>query len=112
MIRVTCPDEQTWWVSLKVTPKSAKNAWRLSDAGDELQLTIQAVPEDGKANQAVLAFVAKSFGLAKSRVTLLSGDTSRHKRLQLIWTEPVSEPAVVAARATGIDAVHWQFEAD
>lgn len=110
MIRVVCPDASTWWVSLKVTPKSAKNAWRLSDAGHELQLSIQAVPEDGKANKAVIAFVAQSFGLPKSRVTLLSGDTSRYKRLQLNWIEPVPEPAQVAARATGIDAAHWQFE--
>ena len=110
MIRVSIQTDHTWVIALKVTPKAAQNAWGLSASGDELQLKIQAVPEDGKANKAVIAFVAKSFGLPKSRVSLLSGDTSRHKRIAITWPEPVAQPAQVAEAATGIAAAHWQFD--
>lgn len=36
---------------------------------------------DGKANQALVQFLAKSLGIAKSGVTILSGETNREKRV-------------------------------
>lgn len=47
--------------------------------GDALKIKIQAVPEDGKANAELLAFLAKALGIAKSRLELISGHTSRAK---------------------------------
>ncbi|QWW67548.1 DUF167 domain-containing protein [Rhizobium sp. WYJ-E13] len=42
-----------------------------------------AVPEKGKANKALIALIAKSLGIAKSSVDLVSGDTSRKKILRI-----------------------------
>ena len=42
---------------------------------------LQAPPVDGKANEALIALVAKHFGVAKSAVTIKSGAASRRKRL-------------------------------
>lgn len=47
--------------------------------GDALKLRLAAPPVDGKANAALLAFVAEALGLPKSAVTLKSGQTSRQK---------------------------------
>jgi uncharacterized protein len=48
-----------------------------------LKLRINAPPVDGKANAAVIAFLAERCGVSKSKVTLLSGDTHRRKRLRV-----------------------------
>ncbi len=52
--------------------------------GDALKIRLAAPPVDGKANAALVAFVADYFGLAKSAVTLKSGQTSRRKVLEIV----------------------------
>jgi uncharacterized protein (TIGR00251 family) len=42
---------------------------------------ITAPPVDGKANTHLLRFLAKAFGVAPSRVSLLSGEGNRMKRI-------------------------------
>lgn len=62
--------------------------------GDALKIRLAAPPVDGKANEALIAFVAKTLGLPKSRVELVSGQTARAKRLRVAGVT-----AVVAAAA-------------
>jgi uncharacterized protein (TIGR00251 family) len=52
--------------------------------GDALKIRLAAPPVDGKANAALLGFVAERLGLAKSAVTLKSGHTSRRKVLEVV----------------------------
>ena len=61
--------------------------------GDALKIRLAAPPVDGKANEALIKFMAERLGLAKSAVTLKSGQTSRRKVLEL-----------VGANATGVAA--------
>ena len=49
--------------------------------GDALKIRLRAPPVDGKANEALLAFVADSLGVTRARVTLVAGQTSRSKRV-------------------------------
>ena len=51
--------------------------------GDALKIRLAAPPVDGKANAALLAFVAERLGIAKSSVSLKSGQTSRRKVLEV-----------------------------
>lgn len=51
--------------------------------GDQLKIAVQAPPVDGKANEAVLRWLAKTLGLNKREVTLTSGQTSRDKRVKI-----------------------------
>lgn len=44
---------------------------------------LAAPPVDGAANSALIALVAKTFGVAKRDVTLLAGATSRLKRVSI-----------------------------
>jgi uncharacterized protein YggU (UPF0235/DUF167 family) len=44
---------------------------------------VRAKPIDGEANEALIELVAKHFSVSKSRVSLVSGQKSRHKRLQI-----------------------------
>ena len=65
---------------VKVIPRARKNAivgWE----DEELKVRLNAVPEKGEANEALIAFLAKSWKLPKSAVSIHSGETSRHKKL-------------------------------
>ena len=54
--------------------------------GDALKIRLAAPPVDGKANEALIRFVAETLGLAKSAVNLKSGQTSRRKVLEVVGT--------------------------
>jgi len=51
--------------------------------GDALKIRLAAPPVDGKANEALVKFVAETLGLARSAVSLKSGQTSRRKVLEV-----------------------------
>ena len=45
----------------------------------QLKIAVQAPPVEGRANAALIAFLAETFGVAKNRVELVSGELSRSK---------------------------------
>jgi uncharacterized protein (TIGR00251 family) len=45
----------------------------------QLKVAVQAPPLEGRANDALIVFLAKTFGLPKSAVALVSGELSRNK---------------------------------
>lgn len=51
--------------------------------GEALKIRLAAPPVDGKANECLLGFLAKRLGVPKSHVALLSGGTSRSKRVRV-----------------------------
>ena len=51
--------------------------------GERLRIRLQAPPVDGKANAALVEFVASTFGIPRARVTIEHGLTGRDKRLRL-----------------------------
>lgn len=48
-----------------------------------LKATVTQVPENGKANQALIKLLSKEWKLAKSTVKVLQGQTSHHKILHI-----------------------------
>jgi uncharacterized protein (TIGR00251 family) len=48
-----------------------------------LKVKVQAVAEDGKANRAVCALLAREFGCGKREVVILGGEKARLKRIQV-----------------------------
>lgn len=51
--------------------------------GETLKIRLAAPPVDGKANAALLAFVAAKVGAGRTAVELVSGQTSRSKRVRV-----------------------------
>lgn len=79
---------ETLVLRLKVQPRASRNAWG-EVIGERVKLYLTTPPVDGKANQAVVAFVAKTFSVAKNRVEIRRGETSRDKDIAVQWpTEP------------------------
>jgi uncharacterized protein (TIGR00251 family) len=64
--------------ALRVQPRSSRNGF-VGIIGDAAKLAITAPPVDGKANQAVIEFLADLFHVAKSSVVIISGETGRNK---------------------------------
>jgi uncharacterized protein YggU (UPF0235/DUF167 family) len=48
-----------------------------------LKARVRAAPEDGKANAALIALIAKTLSVAKSNVSVVRGATSRMKVLEI-----------------------------
>ena len=55
--------------------------------GDALKIRLAAPPVDGKANEALIKFVAETLKLPKSAVNLKSGQTSRRKVLEVVGAD-------------------------
>ena len=51
--------------------------------GAAIKARVHAVPEDGKANAAVTLLIAGWIGAAKGKVSLIAGQKSRTKSLQI-----------------------------
>ncbi|MTH58161.1 DUF167 domain-containing protein [Paracoccus litorisediminis] len=64
-------------IAVRVTPKASRNAVTVD--GATIRVHVTTVPEDGKANAAVVKLLAKALGVAKSRLVLTRGATSRDK---------------------------------
>ena len=67
---------------LKVQPNSSKDTF-CELRGHCLKVRITAPPVDGKANQHLIKFLAKQFKVSKSQVELVSGESSREKRIKI-----------------------------
>jgi uncharacterized protein (TIGR00251 family) len=72
-------------VALRVTPRGGRDdidgVEQLSDGRSVLKVRVRAIADGGDANRAVLALLAKTLGVPKARVRLLSGATSRLKQI-------------------------------
>lgn len=75
-------DRQTT-LTLHIQP-GAKKTEVAGEHGDALKIRLAAPPVDGKANSALIAFVADRLGIAKSAVSLKSGQSSRRKVIEVI----------------------------
>ena len=64
--------------ALRVQPRASRNAIA-GVIGDAVKLAITAPPVDGKANQAVVEYLAELFDVAKSNIVIVSGESGRNK---------------------------------
>ena len=69
-------------LNLRIVPRAHKNAIQ-GELGDALKIRLCAPPVEGAANAALVEFLADTFALPRARVQLLSGATSRTKRVLL-----------------------------
>ena len=68
-------------LSVKVVPKSSRNEIVEQQADGTLRIKVAAAPEKGKANAELCDFLAKEFGVGRSRVEVVAGHTSSRKHV-------------------------------
>jgi uncharacterized protein (TIGR00251 family) len=74
------PDQGAFVLDLHIQPQSRRTEIA-GLHGQSLKVRVAAPALDGRANEALLAFVADRFAVPRRDVTLLSGEKSRRKRL-------------------------------
>ena len=91
-------------LSLRVTPKSSLDRITglhcAADGSQSLAVKVRAPPDKGKANAAVIALLAKAAGLPKSALSIVAGETDRHKTI------------LVSGNAARLEALIAQLETD
>lgn len=73
--------------TIRVVPRASKSEI-VGDVDGSLKVRISAPPVDGAANEEVVRVLAKAFGVAKSNVSIVSGETSKTKRIHVIGATP------------------------
>ncbi|MEI9903943.1 MAG: DUF167 domain-containing protein [Asticcacaulis sp.] len=72
---------------VRLTPKAAAD--RIDGWGEDaqgrryLKVRVRAAPIEGRANAAVMAYLAERLGVPKSRLTLVAGETARLKTIDI-----------------------------
>ncbi len=68
---------------VKVIPKSPRTEVAGTLADGTIKIKLAAVPEKGKANAELCAFLAREFGLSRNRVEVVAGATSPQKIVRI-----------------------------
>jgi len=73
-------------LKIRVIPNAKKTEFS-GYRDNELVLRLNAPPVEGKANKAAVDFLAGYFGVTRSAVLLVRGESSRHKIFQIVGLE-------------------------
>ncbi len=65
-------------IAVQAAPRAARNAVQ-GLHGDAVKIRLQAPPVDGKANEALIAFLSAKLEISKSNIALKSGANQRRK---------------------------------
>jgi uncharacterized protein (TIGR00251 family) len=70
-------------LAVQITP-NAKKTEVVGVLDDALKLKLQAQPIDGKANEALIKYLAKALGVPRSGVAITHGQTSKKKLIEIV----------------------------
>jgi hypothetical protein len=70
-------------ISVLVQPRASRPKFGPRYDG-RIKVAVTSPPVDGEANLAVIEFLSKTFGVARSDVTIVSGLTGRRKTIRLV----------------------------
>jgi len=74
-------------VNVHAQPGARRNAV-IGEREGAVRVAVTAPPDKGKANAAILDVLAEALGLRPSQLALVSGETSRRKRILLAGIAP------------------------
>jgi uncharacterized protein (TIGR00251 family) len=69
-------------IKVKVLPRSSRNQI-IGKEGDLFKVKLISPPVEGKANKDLIALLAKKLGIAKKRIEIISGKSSRLKSVRI-----------------------------
>ena len=68
---------------IRVTPRAARDEVVGVREDGAIKIRLKAPPVEGRANQALINFLAKTLGASKSSIEIVSGASSREKRIRV-----------------------------
>jgi len=75
-------------MDVRVQPRASRSEFA-GRHGERLRVRLNAPPVDGRANAALVEFIAAAFGLPRARVVIEHGRAGRDKRLRLRGVPPL-----------------------
>jgi len=72
---------------VRVVPRASKNEVA-GQVGEAIKVRLAAPPVEGKANEALIAFLAEKLGVRKSQVEIVAGETSQNKMVCVLGLSP------------------------
>jgi len=69
-------------LKLRIVPNAKRNEVT-GEHGDAVKIKVAAPAIDGKANEALLEFIAEKLGLHRRNLTLIAGEKSRDKLIEI-----------------------------
>jgi hypothetical protein len=92
-LRIKLREERSVTLSIRARPGARKTEIKGMLADGSIKVSIHAPPEDGRANEELLKFLAEGFGVPVSHVELLSGQTSRMKIVRVSEKRAIGDPS-------------------
>jgi len=80
-------------ITVYIQPRSSKNSIA-GIYGNALKIKLTAPPVEGAANKMCIEFLAKQLGVSKSSLSIVSGHSSRTKRILLKFNNNTPKPAL------------------
>ena len=77
------PEGKVGRLEIRVTPRASSNRIEGVDTAGRLKIKVTAPPVEGAANRAVIKLLAKALGVSEGKVTVIRGETSRNKTLEI-----------------------------
>lgn len=74
-----------------------------ADGLDWLKVAVISVPEKGKANKELIAYLAKSLKIAKAKVEIISGELDRYKKILIKEDKAIIEKWLGEMKDDSID---------
>lgn len=71
-------------IIVRVLPRSSKNEVVGPMADGVLKIKLTAAPVDGKANEALIKLLANYFRIAKNKIKIVAGATSKNKMIKIM----------------------------
>ena len=87
-------------IKVRVQPKSSRNQVDSFQDGT-LRVRVTAAPTEGQANAAVIAILAKTLGVSKSRLEIIRGYSSRDK---VVSVDTLTEQEVQRKIEVGVNS--------
>ena len=83
-------------LSVRAQPNARRNAIVGEQAG-ALKIVVTAPPDKGRANEAILEILAETLGVKRSHLELISGMTSKQKKVLIRSQSVISLAQKIAA---------------
>ena len=97
---MTPPGDLSATLSVRVVPRSAREGVA-GYAEGVVRIRLNAPPVEGRANEALIRFLAKALGVPRVRVTLVSGGTGRNKIVRVAGITRVEALAALGLSQPG-----------
>ncbi len=82
-------------LAIRVTPRARRDEIVEVLPDQTIKVRLTAPPVEGKANEALIEFLAKVLGVARSRIEIVAGATGRDKLVSIMDMESADAQALI-----------------